>query len=142
MMYGYFWSSLVCSVSTSSFPNIHSVHAAPRVIRQPTCVQRTERYYKYEERSKYFLRSGSQKYFGRQKEADQYFLAPCCSREYPAHNINFFYCNICFKQPLARHSDNENNIEFEKEVKQHAIEHLWGNGEVTSLILSLCTREG
>jgi hypothetical protein len=37
-MYGYFWSSLVCSVSTSSFPYIHSVQAAPRVVRQPTYI--------------------------------------------------------------------------------------------------------
>lgn len=108
----------------------------------------TERYYEYEEESKYFLRSASQKYLGRQKEADQYFLAPCCSsRQHPAHNINFFCCNICLKQPLARHSDNENNIEFEKEilrvkVKQHAVEHEWGNGEITSRILSLGIRDG
>jgi hypothetical protein len=39
------------------------------------------------------------------------------------------------------------NIEFEKEilrvkVKQHAVEHEWGNGEITSRILNLGTREG
>ena len=84
----------------------------------------------------------------RQKEADHYFLAPCCgSRQRPAHNINFFCCNICLKQPLARHSDNENNIEFEKEilrvkVKKQTVEQKWGNGEITSRILSLGTREG
>lgn len=78
---------------------------------------------------------------GRQKEADQYFLVPCSSRQHAAHNINFFRCNICLKQPLARHSDNENNIEFEKEilrvkVKQHTVEQEWGIGEITSRILT------